>query len=975
MAHAGFDHSTSTATKDSTAINNSSSNNNTSSGGCNGFKVYGSLFKVDARYQFINPLGKGSYGIVCAAKDRETGLSMAIKKVSPMAKRTVDAKHTLREVLLLQLLGRHPNIISIHNLSTNLKDDELYIVMDLMDTDLHRVIQSSQALSESHVKYFLHQLLRGVKYLHDNGVLHRDLKPGNLLLSKTCQLKIADFGLARKFPKSHQHSSTTGTGITSTLERPRSAPAASSSGSSTSGSSNPGTRPLDRAPMTEHVVTRWYRAPELMLQPDGLYDQSVDMWSVGCIFAEILGRKALFPGKNFLHQLALIFDVLGTPPVEATTRIKSAQAQRFLKSLGKKPKVPFRTIFPTAGDDAADLLEKLLEFDPAKRITAQDALTHPYMQAIEKKYKGVDPHANSRGLDFSFDGNKKLTKLDLRALIVKEVESFRKCVAHTAAIDNEVSEEKLRERASAGSHTIGAKQLPKDKLSQAHQRQTGAMPGASVPGATKDLKTQARVLCGSAGMSMINSLLRQPLTSSQNQEQPQNTQSTGRDVTSTVGSIVTSTGASSAIAIGSNRQRIRTTTKPPVPRQQGLSGGGGLATGALVSNQQENQLQHGRVTIHHSQSGAQLLTEQSDAQSPSRAAVKEQVAPQGFLFTQAPAPEPDSHTITENRLPRSGATADANSNVPDPAKAIAAAIALSERSKALISSLSRPGGTDSTGSSQRLGSTQLFASRTSNVGSSNAGTARNNPECSSSPSSSSPSSSDSDTESRRLRGSLAQSPAANSRVRVQTSRQEVPSDGSGQLGHPPIRRAASAGPTRTRSSLVAASSSNSAAASGTNNSTAAFVGTTNSLIRAQRAGNGQTLTESANQMLATMKRPQQPQDQQYQNSHSEVERDDSVVFAPPVQSSSSSTLKTQRSASQLLPQQLQQLQQQPVGEKKVLKQRLTVPKSPKFSVMSWQKKRGGSGSIRPSSAAAASSTSTTTQTPSTAAAAAMTARK
>uniref|UniRef100_K3WFG5 Protein kinase domain-containing protein n=1 Tax=Globisporangium ultimum (strain ATCC 200006 / CBS 805.95 / DAOM BR144) TaxID=431595 RepID=K3WFG5_GLOUD len=107
-----------------------------------------------------------------------------------MAKRSVDAKHTLRELLLLQFLGNHPNVISMHNVSTNLKDDELYIVMDLMDTDLHRVIQSSQSLSDAHVKYFLHQLLRGVKYLHGHGVLHRDLKPGNLLLSKTCQLKV-----------------------------------------------------------------------------------------------------------------------------------------------------------------------------------------------------------------------------------------------------------------------------------------------------------------------------------------------------------------------------------------------------------------------------------------------------------------------------------------------------------------------------------------------------------------------------------------------------------------------------------------------------------------------------------------------------------------------------------------------------------------------------------------------------------------
>ena len=173
------------------------------------------------------------------------------------------------------------NVVTLEDLMVRETADELYIVMELLDSDLHRVLQSKQALSENHFRHFLFQILCGLKHLHDNRIIHRDLKPGNLLVTRDCQLRITDFGLAR--------------------ERP----------------SGRGPDPDDEIdePMTEHVVTRWYRPPELMLCPDGMYDYAVDLWSVGCIFAEMLGRKPLFPGKNFVHQLSLIFDVIGSPSV------------------------------------------------------------------------------------------------------------------------------------------------------------------------------------------------------------------------------------------------------------------------------------------------------------------------------------------------------------------------------------------------------------------------------------------------------------------------------------------------------------------------------------------------------------------------------------------------------------------------------------------------------------------------------------
>ncbi|KAF0755056.1 hypothetical protein AaE_005094 [Aphanomyces astaci] len=402
------------------------------------FSVYGTIFKVDVRYQFIAALGRGSYGIVCSAKDVVTGEKVAIKRVAPMARKQNDAKHTLREICLMQSLGAHPNIVGIKNMSVNVADDELYIVMDFMDTDMHRVIQSSQPLSESHYKFFLHQILRGVKHLHDNGVLHRDLKPGNILVTKNCQVKIADFGLARSVPK-----------------RAPPKPRPASAGPTKKEPPEP-----DWQPMTEHIVTRWYRAPELMLQPDGQYSTGVDMWSIGCIFAEILGRKAVFPGKNFIHQLTLIFDVIGTPCGNDVKKMKSSQAQRFIKSLGKKAKVPFRTLFPTASPDAIDLLEKLLQFDPHTRCSVDEALAHPYMQGIDKRYAYKDIAVPAGRMHMSFE-SQSLSRNDLVKLIQQEVHAFHSnATADNSASSPNTAAASITNLSTAASTTSTAHQTP-----------------------------------------------------------------------------------------------------------------------------------------------------------------------------------------------------------------------------------------------------------------------------------------------------------------------------------------------------------------------------------------------------------------------------------------------------------------------------------------------------------------------------------
>jgi len=352
--------------------------------------VASTTFTIDRNYSDLKLVGKGSYGVVCSANDTANNRKVAIKKITPMAKDIVDAKHVLREIRLMRHMGKHENIISLEDVMVRESADELYIVMELLDSDLHRVIQSPQALTHSHHRHFIHQLLCGVKYLHDNRIIHRDLKPGNLLVSRDCKLRITDFGLARERP--------TGRGQTLDDE-------------------------IDE-PMTEHVVTRWYRPPELMLCPDGLYTYAVDMWSVGCILAEMLARRPIFPGKNFIDQLTLIFDVIGSPQSHEVSHIQNSQAKKYLYSQRGKRPVPFERIFPEAPEEMPELLNGLLKFDPSARLSVDECLDHRLFSRMAPTASTVYP-PTSTAFEFSFERT-KTTKAQLKQMILGEVASVRR---------------------------------------------------------------------------------------------------------------------------------------------------------------------------------------------------------------------------------------------------------------------------------------------------------------------------------------------------------------------------------------------------------------------------------------------------------------------------------------------------------------------------------------------------------------------
>merc|ERR1719313_2233609 len=206
--------------------------------------------------------------------DEQQGEQIAIKKIESAFEDVTSTKRTLRELCLLRHL-QHENLIDVRNIFLpGSKDDfeDIYVFSELMETDLASILKSSQPMTDDHCQFFLYQILRGMKYVHSAKVIHRDLKPRNLLVNSNCDLKICDFGLARVHFSDKEWV----------------------------------------CPMTEYVCTRWYRAPEVICSWTD-YSCAIDIWSIGCIFAEMLSRKPLFPGHNTQHQLDLIIATLGTP--------------------------------------------------------------------------------------------------------------------------------------------------------------------------------------------------------------------------------------------------------------------------------------------------------------------------------------------------------------------------------------------------------------------------------------------------------------------------------------------------------------------------------------------------------------------------------------------------------------------------------------------------------------------------------------
>ncbi|XP_076791551.1 cyclin-dependent kinase 3 isoform X2 [Arvicanthis niloticus] len=282
-------------------------------------------------FQKVERIGEGTYGVVYKAKNKVTGQLVALKKIRLDLETEGVPSTAIREITLLKEL-KHPNIIKL--LDVIHREKKLYMVFEFLTQDLRKRMDSSPTseLPLHVVKSYLSQLLQGVSFCHAHQVIHRDLKPQNLLINECGAIKLADFGLARAF------------GI-----------------------------PLRT--YTHEVVTLWYRAPEILLGSK-FYSTAVDIWSIGCIFAEMVTGKALFPGDSEIDQLFRIFRTLGTPSEAMWPGV--SQLPDYQSSFPKWNRKGLEEIVPSLGPEGKDLLLQLLRYDPSQRISAKTALAHPY---------------------------------------------------------------------------------------------------------------------------------------------------------------------------------------------------------------------------------------------------------------------------------------------------------------------------------------------------------------------------------------------------------------------------------------------------------------------------------------------------------------------------------------------------------------------------------------------------------------------
>lgn len=318
-------------------------------------EVQGGLhFKVPAQFQLIDEVGRGSFGALYPFEDPTADMKVAVTQKQCALDDVVHGKRVLVELCLLRHF-RHVNIVRILDLypsSEGLDFDSVYMVTELMNADLHRVIYSKATLTRRHQQCFIYQILRGLKYIHSAGVVHGDLKPSNIFVSKACDVKIGNFG----------------------------------------GASFEGDDSLDWHFRLE-LACQWYRAPEKILLQSTI-SKSFDVWSVGCIFCELAGRRPVFPGRDPLDQVRKMIWILGTPTEEDLDWLPVTEPiHAFLQRVAPRAKVAWRSVYPDVSLCASEAMGMMLTFHPKRRPNVEQCLALPFFREYHRPAEEPVCHA------------------------------------------------------------------------------------------------------------------------------------------------------------------------------------------------------------------------------------------------------------------------------------------------------------------------------------------------------------------------------------------------------------------------------------------------------------------------------------------------------------------------------------------------------------------------------------------------------
>ncbi|CAD7971241.1 unnamed protein product [Amoebophrya sp. A25] len=420
--------------------------------------ISGVAVDVPQRYSVsadVPILGAGAYGVVYAAVDRHTGNKKAIKKIENVFEHLQTARRTLRELRLLRYLRGHENLLNpeaVYFAPDAQAFEHLYLVTDCVDTDLGNLLRRRDLrMEQTHHMFLLYQCLRGLKFMHSACVMHRDLKPKNLLVSTNWDLVICDFGLAKILPEKSPHTNTEGLGSEAVL----------------------GDESDPDAVMTQYVCSRYYRAPEVLCEKRS-YDYAIDMWALGCIWAEMISTGNIcFLGNNTQGVLRSIIRELGGPPVGWLDDVSSEKCKAFVMQcaaeLPPATEMQLHWDYANTGPEhdveaattALDLLRMLLRWEPEQRLTAWGALKHPFLSTLHCEEEEpvwsrdsvdslrlrvengaasfADPHAREGSssfansapsdalpvppIDFAFD-SRELGETELRLELMREAASY-----------------------------------------------------------------------------------------------------------------------------------------------------------------------------------------------------------------------------------------------------------------------------------------------------------------------------------------------------------------------------------------------------------------------------------------------------------------------------------------------------------------------------------------------------------------------